>query len=162
MHLSQILLVAFSLGAFASAYPTDLSSNLEAREAAHHSHQPLRRDPAHHTYLPYRRDAISRSGAEAAAFNDYLESIPQLRRRTAAKSMSLGQNLSVMSVRPPLKGLQAQLRRRAAAKAAGSSSSSTASKAGTALKLPKQQGCDGCVQSVIPAGLRSSILTQMG
>ncbi|MCJ1435137.1 hypothetical protein MMC27_004507 [Xylographa pallens] len=162
MQFSQILLTTFSLAALASAYPTDFSSNLEAREAAHHSYQPLRRDPAHHSYQQHRRDAIPVSSTEAAAFNDYLESIPPLRRRSAAKSISMGQNLSVMSVRPPPKGLQAQLRRRAAAKAASSSSSSTVLKPGASLKLPKQQGCDGCVQSVIPAGLRSSILTQKG
>ncbi|MCJ1393047.1 hypothetical protein MMC18_005919 [Xylographa bjoerkii] len=158
MHFSQILLITFSLAVLASAYPTDLHSNLEAREAVQHSKQPLRRDAAHHSYQPKRREAIPMSSAEATAFDDYLESIPQLRRRSAAQSMSSGQNLSVMSGRPLLKSVQARLRRRAAAKAAASSSSTKSSsspKLGTALgNLISKGGCDGCVQSVIPASLR--------
>ncbi|MCJ1322992.1 hypothetical protein MMC15_008343 [Xylographa vitiligo] len=165
MRFSQILLATFSLAALASTLPNPLSSSPAAHSAEKHSHGPLppphRRDLAHHSDQPRRREAIPMSSAEAAAFNEYLESIPQLRRRSAAKSMSTGQNLSVMSVRPPPKSLQAQLRRRLAAKAAGSPSSSTALKPGASLKLPKQQGCDGCVLSAIPASLRG-IMNQLG
>ncbi|MCJ1400643.1 hypothetical protein MMC11_003851 [Xylographa trunciseda] len=130
MHFSQILLTSFSVVALASALPTDLRSNLEAREAARQSYHPLRRDPAHHSYQPLRREAIPIANAEAAAFNDYLESIPQLRRRSAAK-------------------------------AAGSSSSISKSKPGTGFNALKNQGCDGCVQSLVPPGIRNSVLNSV-
>ncbi|MCJ1293840.1 hypothetical protein MMC34_005396 [Xylographa carneopallida] len=161
MRFSQVFLATISLVALASSYPTDFTSNLKARETAHLSGQPLRRHSAHHTHQPHRREAVSMSGIDTAAFNDYLGSIPQLRKRSAAIFMSTGQNLSLMSVRPTPKSLQTQLRRRAAAKATGSSSSGTGSKPGGSFSLPKQKGCDGCVQSVIPASIRTNLLSQI-